>query len=257
MLDLRAPDFSSQPINTLTIQYLTVPAYATAYLTARSEAAWEQAVVVYVNGQRHSTLLGNYHHPGIHWLSSQAVAQQVMLAGWHKRSGPDGGQQWHASRGQTNAKVARWDDSGGDGDFNDIVVELTVLPGPSVPPGGGGIGSSSSPLVAADDAAEAIKRITAVAAVATTYVNGEARTELLRYAEDAVRRVTERYVRAHSEVPVWPSPLSASIVLAAELELIAQSLLPGSIRARLEELQRQMLSADAAVLIATQDGAMS
>lgn len=241
MPDLRAPDFTSQPINTQTIQYLTVPAYAAGYLTARSSAAWEQAAVLYFDWNRSGQLLGNYHHPGMHGVGAKPHSQLIAVAGWHKRSGPDGGQPWHASRGQVSGRVCRWDDSHGNLNYTDLVVELTLFPGPRTQGESGSTGTTSSPLVVASDAAKALSALAAIEAVGRTHLRGEAQVELLRYTDDAIRRITEQYLEAHSEVPGWPPPVTADVILASELELAAQALHEGSIRKRLETLQAVVL----------------
>jgi hypothetical protein len=134
MLDLRAPDGSNKPINNLTVQNLTtsVHPFSVAFVDTRTGADWEQAAVVYVNGARQSQLIGNYHHPTVFWLPQVSFNQQVTLAGWHKRSRPDGGQPWNASRGRIQGEWAEWDDSGGDLDFNDFRASVVVLPGPHI-----------------------------------------------------------------------------------------------------------------------------
>lgn len=239
-MDLRAPDFSSQPINNLTVQWQTIPAYAAGYLSARTNADWEQAVVVYIDGQRTPTLLGNYHHAGIHWFGESAHPRQVQLAGWHKRSGPDGGQPWNASRGQSGGRVSRWNDSGSNLDFDDVIVEVVVFGGvkPQEP------GRIGLPLVSAGDIVGMSVQLAALDA-AGRHLVGEARQTLQEYLERATCEVTKRYVQAHSEIPTWPPPVTAEVVLAAEYERVAQTFAPGSIRTRLEEAGRRLLVGDA------------
>jgi hypothetical protein len=237
-MDLRAPDFSSQPINNLTVQSQTIPAYAVGYLTARTSAAWEQAVVVYIDGQRSPTLLGNYGHAGLLWFEERAHPRQVQLAGWHKRSGPDGGQPWHASRGRTRDRVSGWDDSGSDLDFDDVEVEIVVLGGVTPQDRPGTIGS---PLVSAGDIVRMEVSIAALEA-AGRHLAGEARETLQEYLARAARDIARRYAEAHVEMPTWPPPVTAAVILAAEYERVAQSFAPGSIRTRLEEAARRTLA---------------
>lgn len=240
-MDLRAPDFSSQPINNLTVQWQTIPAYAVGYLKVGGSAAWEQAVVVYMDGQRNPTLLGNHGHAGLLWFGESPHPRQVQLAGWHKRSGPDGGQPWHASRGQSSGRVSRWDDSGGDLDFDDVSVELVVMGGVKPQDQPGTIGS---PLVAASDI---VRMEVAVAALeaAGRHLVGEARQTLQEYLERASCEIAKRFAEAHLEIPAWPPPVTAGMMLAAEYERVAQSFAPGSIRTRLEEAGRRALAAEA------------
>lgn len=240
-MDLRAPDFSSQPINNQTVQSQTIPAYAVGYLTATGNAAWEQAVVVYIDGHRSQTLLGNHGHAGLFWFGESAHPRQVLLAGWHKRSGPDGGQPWQASRGQSSGRVSRWDDSGGDLDFNDVAVELVVVGG--VTPQGQP-GTVGSPLVAASDIVRMEVSIAALEA-AGRHLAGEARQTLQEYLERASCEIAKHFAEAHAEIPTWPPPVSAEMVLAAEYERVAQGFAPGSIRTRLEEAGRRALAAAA------------
>jgi hypothetical protein len=239
-MDLRAPDFSSQPINNLTLQWQTIPAYAGGYLSARTNASWEQAVVVYFDGQRHPTLLGNYGHAGILWFGESAHQRQVLLAGWHKRSGPDGGQPWNASRGQSSGRLSRWNDSGGDLDFDDVIVEVVVFGGIKTHGGPGTIGSS---LVSAGDIVQMSVQLAALDA-AGRHLAAEARQTLHEYLERATCEVTKRYVHAHREIPTWPPPVTAAVVLAAEYERVAQTFAPGSIRSRLEDAGRRLLTGD-------------
>jgi hypothetical protein len=239
-MDLRAPDFSSQPINGMTVQSQTIPAFAGGFLSARTNADWEQAVVVYIDGQRSPTLLGNHGHAGILWFDEQAHPRQLQLAGWHKRSGPDGGEPWHASRGQSSNRVSRWDDSGSDLDFDDVIVEMTVFGGTKAHDEPGRIGS---PLVSAADIVRASVQLAAFEAVAQ-HLAGEARQTLQEYLARARCEVTKRYVEAHVEFPTWPPPVTAAVVLAAEYERVAQTFAPGSIRTRLEDAGRQLLAGD-------------
>jgi hypothetical protein len=236
-MDLRAPDFSSQPINNLTVQEQTIPAFASGYLNASTNAAWEQAVVVYFDGQRSPTLLGNYDHAGILWFGEQPHPRRVQLAGWHKRSGPDGGQPWHASRGQgQGVGKSGWDDSGNDLDFDDVVVQMVVF-------GGISTGTVGSPLVSAADTVQKIVQLAALEA-ASSHLVGDARQTLQDYLSTAACEVGKRYVQAH-EWPTWPPPLSPVIVLAAEYERVAQTFAPGSIRTRLEAAAKQLFAGEA------------
>ncbi len=126
-MPFRAPDGSSQPINNLTIRSFSVPAYASILLWGWGNAAWEQAIVIGIDGVRHAEQLGTFSRPNFISIGPASQTRTLTLAGWHKRSGPDGSQPWHASRGQTAGDVASWDDSGGDLDFNDYRVRVGFL----------------------------------------------------------------------------------------------------------------------------------
>jgi hypothetical protein len=134
--DLHAPDGANRPVNNLTLQFLgTLRPFSTAIIQVGGDGDWEQAGVVYINGIRQAQLIGNYHHPRIFSLGERTFNQEVAVAGWHKRSRPDAGQPWNASRGRVLAGSAGWDDSGGDNDFNDFKATLTRLTGTVHPVG--------------------------------------------------------------------------------------------------------------------------
>lgn len=122
-----APDGSNQPINNLTIQSFRIPAYAITLLWGSGTAAWEQAVVIGIDGVRRAEQLGTFRRPNFLSIGEASRGRTLTLAGWHKRSGPDGAQPWHASRGRTIGEVASWDDSGGDNDFNDYLVRVAFI----------------------------------------------------------------------------------------------------------------------------------
>lgn len=126
-MPFRAPDGTTQPINNLTIQSFSVPAYASILLWGWANAAWEQAIVIGINGVRNSEQLGTFHRPGFISIGPASHSRILTLAGWHKRSGPDSSQPWHPSRGKTANDLASWDDSGGDNDFNDYLVRIGFL----------------------------------------------------------------------------------------------------------------------------------
>ena len=126
-MPFRAPDGASLPINNLTIQSFNIPAYATVLLWGWANASWEQAVVIGVDGVRQPQQLGSYDRPGFISIGPVDHPRTLTLAGWHKRSGPDGSQPWHASRGKTLGDVAGWDDSGGDQDFDDFRVRVGMV----------------------------------------------------------------------------------------------------------------------------------
>lgn len=124
---LAAPDGSNQPINNLTVCSFEIPAYAITLLWGWANAAWEQAVVIGVDGVRHAEQLGTYPPRNLVTIGEADHPRTLTLAGWHKRGGPDGGKPWNASRGKTVGDVASWDDSGGDNDFNDYSVRVGFI----------------------------------------------------------------------------------------------------------------------------------
>ncbi len=243
MPDFSDPDGKSQPINNLTVQYLTVPRFAIAYLSGSSNAAWEQAVVVYIDGNRQGTQIGTFDRTNLMWLSMKDQFQQVMLAGWHKRSGPNDEQPWQASRGRTLGNVASWDDSGGDNDFNDYRVELVVIPG--------GIHTTRSfhldfpgLLLTETDplhAAAVLASLANLKETARLLPAGETREALDLYVDRIGSEVIERHFSTTSQPASWPPPLSQSVILAAQLNSIAHTFQEGSLRTELLRLAGDVL----------------
>jgi hypothetical protein len=243
MSDFSDPDGKSRPINNLIAQYLTVPAYATAFLSGFSNAAWEQAVVVYIDGNRQGTQMGTFNRTGLMWLSTKDRSQQVMVAGWHKRSGPDAEQPWQASRGRTLGNVASWDDSGGDNDFNDYRVELVVLPGLHTPRSFHSDSLSGLSSTEADPLQIALV-LTSLANLKETAMllpAGETKEALERYVHRLTSEVIERHCSTTQQPVSWPPPLSQNVILAAELNLIAHTFQEGDLRTESLRLARQVL----------------
>jgi hypothetical protein len=124
------PDGNQKPILDSTVQSFEVPANKGAYLYGSFDAAWEQAAVIYVdgvNGAPTMSQIGNYNRPTFMVVGRKDTKQTVTIAGWHKRSGPDGQNPWNASRGKREGNlILAYDDSGYDGDFNDMRIKVVI-----------------------------------------------------------------------------------------------------------------------------------
>ena len=242
MSHFSAPDGSSQPINNLTIQHLgTLPAFSLGILDTRTDSAWEQAAVVFINGIRQGRLIGNYHHPGLFWFSQVGHPQDIMLAGWHKRSGPDGGQPWHASRGRRQGEWAEWDDSGGDQDFNDLRVRIVKFPGVGLRTSFTGLTTVAFAEFSSWDAAVFLTSLANVKALARQMSDGEQKTAIAEYTQEVFSKVVGNYCGNTTEPDLWSAPLSQVVALTAELNFIANTFPEGNLRAELLDLIGQVL----------------
>jgi len=107
---------------------LTINEEVTVHLYASFDAAWEQAVVIYLNGERFDGQLGSYVLRSESLvIPPQPVSYELTLVGWHKRSNPNASLPWVASRGcRIGAVVFAWDDSADDGDYRDARVKLVT-----------------------------------------------------------------------------------------------------------------------------------
>ena len=107
---------------------LSIPADQNVHLYASFDSAWEQAVVIYVNGSRYENQLGSYIlRPSVLTLPKQEVGYELTLVAWHKRSNPNASLPWIASRGQRIGPVVfAWDDSAEDGDYRDVRIKLVT-----------------------------------------------------------------------------------------------------------------------------------
>ena len=107
---------------------LIIPTEQEVFLYASYDGAWEQAVVLYLNGQRFENQLGSYIlRPNFLSVPRQASEYELTLVGWHKRSSPNAALPWVASRGQRFGPVVfAWDDSAEDGDFRDTRIKLVT-----------------------------------------------------------------------------------------------------------------------------------
>ena len=107
---------------------LAIPAGQKVHLYSSFDEAWEQAVVLYLNGSRFDGQLGSYIlRSNDLVIPPQETDYELTLVGWHKRSSPNAALPWIASRGQRIGPVVfAWDDSADDGDFRDVRVKLVT-----------------------------------------------------------------------------------------------------------------------------------
>jgi len=107
---------------------LIIPAELNVYLYASFDGAWEQAVVLYRNGERWEDQLGSFVLRSTALvIPPQASQYELTLVGWHKRSNPNANLPWIASRGRRIGPVVfAWDDSAEDDDYRDIRIKLVT-----------------------------------------------------------------------------------------------------------------------------------
>ena len=107
---------------------LSVPAEQNVHLYASFDTAWEQAVVIYIDGTRYENQLGSYIlRPSVLIIPKRETGYELTLVAWHKRSNPNASLPWVASRGQRIGPVVfAWDDSAGDGDYRDVRIKLVT-----------------------------------------------------------------------------------------------------------------------------------
>lgn len=245
-LDLHAPDGSNQPVNTQTVQHLgTLLPFSTAVIFAGGQANWEQAGVVYINDVRQPTLIGSHHHPRMFSLGERTFSQHIMVAGWHKQSPPAGGRPWVASRGRLQAGVAGWDDSGGDADFEDFTARIQRLSGTvqisaaltsaALTPRSLEESQSRVEESPSRDATLVLASVANLKTLVGQMPEGADKEALARFTEEAFSNVVTNYYANATENESRSSPLSPSIVLAADLNLIAQGFQEGNLRAALLE----------------------
>ena len=105
---------------------LIIPLDRTVYLYATFDTTWEQAVVIYINGERYPDQLGSFVlRPSFLTLPPQSAEYELTLVGWHKRSTPNPDLPWVASRGKRLGPIVfAWDDSAGDEDYRDTRIKL-------------------------------------------------------------------------------------------------------------------------------------
>ena len=108
--------------------FLSIPADQNVHLYASFDTAWEQAVVIYINGERYGEQLGSYVlRPSALTIPKQESGYELTLVAWHKRSDPNAALPWVASRGQRIGPVVfAWDDSAEDGDYRDTRIKLVT-----------------------------------------------------------------------------------------------------------------------------------
>jgi hypothetical protein len=107
---------------------LVIPAGYSVHLYASFDSAWEQAVVLYLDGQRHDNQLGSYVlRQKTLTIPKRDTPFELTLVAWHKRSDANADLPWVASRGQRVGPVVfAWDDSAEDGDYRDVRVKLVT-----------------------------------------------------------------------------------------------------------------------------------
>jgi hypothetical protein len=107
---------------------LYIPAEQNVHLYASFDTAWEQAVVLYINGERYDGQMGNFVlRSSVLTIPKQSEAFQLTLVGWHKRSNANADLPWVASHGQRIGPVVlAWDDSAEDGDYRDARIKLVT-----------------------------------------------------------------------------------------------------------------------------------
>jgi len=107
---------------------ISIMADQNVHLYATFDSAWEQAVVIYVNGERYEKQMGSYIlRPSVLTIPKQDAPYELTLVSWHKRSNPNPDLPWVASRGQQIGPVVfAWDDSAEDGDYRDTRIKLVT-----------------------------------------------------------------------------------------------------------------------------------
>jgi hypothetical protein len=122
------PEGNESTLHPTTALSLIIPAQREAFLYASFDGAWEQAVVLYLDGQRFEIQLGSFIlRPSFLIVPAQPSEYELTLVGWHKRSSPNASLPWVASRGQRIGPVVfAWDDSADDDDFRDTRIKLVT-----------------------------------------------------------------------------------------------------------------------------------
>ena len=109
----------------------------TLTITTYFECARENRIDVYLHRTR-QLLICSKSHPGFgaptagtySYTNTSQEIQTVLVAGFHKNTGPDGGQPWHLSSYATfinEPKYARigWEDWD-DNDYNDAMADIRI-----------------------------------------------------------------------------------------------------------------------------------
>jgi hypothetical protein len=122
------PEGNASVLSDYSALTLFVPAGQNVHLYASFDSAWEQAVVLYVNGERYEDQLGSYIlRPNVLTVPKREEGYELTLVAWHKRSNPNPALPWVASRGQRIGPVVfAWDDSAEDGDYRDVRIKLVT-----------------------------------------------------------------------------------------------------------------------------------
>lgn len=122
------PEGNASALTDTSALTLSIPAEQNVHLYASFDTAWEQAVVILVDGVRFGSQLGSYIlRQNALTIPRQDTPYELTLVGWHKRSDANATLPWVASRGQRiGAVVFAWDDSADDGDYRDTRVKLVT-----------------------------------------------------------------------------------------------------------------------------------
>ncbi len=122
------PEGTASALTSTSALSLIIPPEATVHLYASFDTAWEQAVVLYLDGERYANQLGSYvMRPHFLAIPPQTVQYELTLVGWHKRSNPNASLPWVASRGRRIGPVVfAWDDSAEDEDYRDTRIKLVT-----------------------------------------------------------------------------------------------------------------------------------
>jgi hypothetical protein len=120
------PDGNPAVLSDTSALSLIIPAERSVLLYASFDGAWEQALVIYRNGERFENQIGSFVlRPGSLVVPPLASEYQLTLVGWHKRSSANPDLPWVASRGRRLGPVVfAWDDSADDEDYRDLRVKL-------------------------------------------------------------------------------------------------------------------------------------
>ncbi len=122
------PDGNESVLHPTSALSLIIPADCSVYLHASFDTAWEQAVVLHINGERFENQIGSFIlRPNFLVVPKQATEYELALVGWHKRSAANAALPWVASRGRRMGPVIfAWDDSAEDEDYRDIRIKLVT-----------------------------------------------------------------------------------------------------------------------------------
>jgi hypothetical protein len=134
-MDFRSPDgIAPEHVNSSTAQGFLIPARQSAVLFAHSDADWEQAAIVHVEGYRLDDELGNYDRLVVLHLPAKDYPQSVMITGWHKPGRPSAQLGWEPSWGTSGSDpswglfVAWKDTPAANAPFNDLRIVVVLSP---------------------------------------------------------------------------------------------------------------------------------
>jgi hypothetical protein len=130
MLEFKAPDGSNPGfMYSTTALWFPLPPGRTAALYATSDADWEQAALVYLQGYRLHDDLGNYERRVTLLVYAQEYPQQLVFTGWHKEGRPNSELPWLPSQGTSGPSFVAWKDtSAADAPYNDLRIDIVIGP---------------------------------------------------------------------------------------------------------------------------------